>query len=242
MKYKLRRSFILMLILMLLSGCFAGSSAKSERKLDSQILSKIRNKITADYKKNPRDSKNIYNYAILNIVASPDISSLHLSIQLFDEYLAKKPEDLAAQMYNGYALVLAAELYQKQKNYFKAAEYSKKGFYLMDEAVDQAPDNITLRLIRSRFDSQTPQEVGRYVLAIKDLKYLLANKDKFPAAIEPLIYFLLAKAYLTAGDAVSAEMQQAILHRQFPEQSFSRMPLNKKMVVTDEEIQAIFRP
>lgn len=235
---------ILVFLVLVLSGCsdvFEKYKTSANQITDAKNLPFIRETVTKRYQSAPQELNNIFNYGSLKMVDSSTTSGYHEAVNLFDAYLQKQPKDLTAQMRKGCALVLLAELYLDQKNYFKAAEYSKMGFYFMDEAVEQKPDDLSLRLMRGRFDSQTPKALGRYVIAIKDITYLLANKNKMPPSLEPVLYFLLAKIHALAGNDVHSKAQLAALEKAYPHHPLLKRPLGPRVMIPDDELLAMFR-
>jgi len=201
----------------------------------------FREAVMRDYSNHPGEPDSMFNYAVLKMIDSPSASDLREAIMCFDEYLRKNPGDLYAQMGKGYASVMLANLYLVLKNYFKAAEHSKLGFYLMDEAVEQEPDNLSLRFMRARFDAQAPRKVGRYVVAIKDLKYLLDNKDRLTEGIDQICMFLLAKALFLSGDEEKARRQLGDLRIAYPHDPMSSMSLEQEILISEIELRSMLR-
>lgn len=115
-----------------------------------------------------------------------------------ERYRQAHPQDLFGKLYEGYGWLLTAERYRQQQNYFRAAELAKRGFFLVDEAVDQQPGNWRLRLLRVRMDVAVPGEFGRYVVALDDL-HELAEASAPPPALQDLLIYLKARALNAAG-------------------------------------------
>lgn len=217
-----------------------GGETRTAKVADADTA-RFREAVMKDYRKHPAEPDSLFNYAILKMIDAPSASDLHEAISCFDEYIRRRPEDLSAQVSKGYASVLLADLYLARKNYFKAAEHSKRGFYLMDEAVEQEPENVSLRFMRGRFDAQAPRKLGRYVVAVKDLEYLLENRERLPEGMEPICMFLLAKAFSLAGDGVKAREQLADLRRFYPLNPLSAMALEQEILISEIELRSMFR-
>ncbi len=79
-----------------------------------------------------------------------------------------------------------------------------KGIDEMDKAVDLAPDNISVRLVRGINSVQLPSMFHRLPIALKDFEYLM-NDSKF-AGFNP---HLQSTIYCWAGIAYNADGQTA---------------------------------
>lgn len=238
METNLIKLLTLICVVFFISSC--GGDTGAARVFDAETA-RIREAIMKDYRKHRDEPDSIFNYAILKMVDTPSASDLHEAISCLSDYLQHRPEDLTAQMSMGYASVLLADLYLARKNYFKAAEYSKRGFYLMDEAVEQEPDNISIRFMRGRFDAQAHRKLGRYVVAVKDLEYLLENRDRLPEGMEPACLFLLAKALLSAGDEMKAQEQLVALKAAYPQSPLSETLPRQEIPIAYNEIRSMLR-
>jgi len=110
-----------------------------------------------------------------------------------------QPDDQFGKLYEGYAWVFSAGEYNRRKNYLRAAEDIKRGFFLIDEAVDSDPDNWRLRYLRLRMDAFVPAELGRYVIALKDAAILAEILDQLPRALRLFIPVLRTVALARSG-------------------------------------------
>jgi len=116
------------------------------------------------------------------------------TIEFMMEYQQTHPGDQFAKLYQGYAWVFsAADAYQR-KNHLRAAEFLKRGYFLIDEAVDSEPDNWRLRYLRLRLDAFVPARLGRHVVALKDAGILLQSTDALPPALRSVLFILQAAA------------------------------------------------
>jgi len=134
-------------------------------------------------------------------------------VQYLSQYVEAHPGDQFAKLYEGYAWVFSAGEYNRRKNYLRAAEDVKRGFFLIDEAVDSAPGNWRLRYLRLRMDAFVSADLGRYVIALKDVSILTEMQDQLPPALHSLIQVLHAAALERAGKTQAADTcgLQAIL-------------------------------
>lgn len=185
----------------------------------------------------PRDQRD---KAILAVVQAPSNGVDEQVIESLAAYREQHPDDLYAKLYEGYGWLFTAGEYLKQQNYFRAAELAKRGFFLMDEAVDQAPENWRLRFLRARLDLYVPAEFGRHVVALKDLRYLEEHPEQLPAAMSELVDFLKIRALTAAGQKADAEQLRGQL---------TRSPLwaellqeQGRLFLTAEEIQYVLAP
>jgi hypothetical protein len=174
--------------------------------------------------------------AILAVVQAPNEGLAESTLESLAAWRDTHPDDLLAKLYEGYGWLFMAGEYVKQQNYFRAAELAKRGFFLMDEAVDQSPEDWRLRLLRARLDCYVPAEFGRHVVALKDLRYLREHPEQVPAELRPLLDFLQARAQRAAGDESAAKA----LANQAPWgellQAEGRLP------ITQAEVQRVLAP
>lgn len=178
--------------------------------------------------------------AILAVVQAPNNGVDEQVIESLTTYREQHPDDLYAKLYEGYGWLFTAGEYLKQQNYFRAAELAKRGFFLMDEAVDQDPENWRLRFLRARLDLYVPAEFGRHVVALKDLRYLEEHPEQVPSAMADLLDFLNTRALAAAGQEQQAEQLR---------QRLARSPLwaellqqEGRLFLTAEEIQYVLAP
>jgi len=138
------------------------------------------------------------NTAILSVLLPTEKLDAR-TIEFMMSHQQTHPDDQFAKLYQGYAWVFsAADAYQR-KHHLRAAEFIKRGYFLIDEAVDSEPDNWRLRYLRLRLDAFVPARLGRHVVALKDAGLLLQVADELPAALRPLIFILQAAALESAG-------------------------------------------
>jgi hypothetical protein len=178
--------------------------------------------------------------AILAVVQAADRGLAERTLESLAEYRERHPDDLYAKMYEGYGWLFTAGEYVKKQNYFRAAELAKRGFFLIDEAVDERPDDWRLRYLRARMDIFVPAEFGRHVVALKDLGYL-AQASEVPAELGAIIDFLQVKALTAAHDDSEAERLAAELARR-PLWGELLAQYQGRLFLTREEIRHVLAP
>lgn len=186
------------------------------------------------------ESLGVRNKAILTVVQAPSNGVDEPVIESLAAYREQHADDLYAKLYEGYGWLFTAGEYLKQQNYFRAAELAKRGFFLMDEAVDQDPENWRLRFLRARLDLYVPAEFGRHVVAMKDLRYLQEHPEQVPPAMSELVDFLKVRALAAAGKEADAEQ----LRSQLARSSLWAALLKEqgRLFLTAEEIQYVLAP
>ena len=180
--------------------------------------------------------------AILAVVQAPSDGVAEQTIESLAVYREQHPDDLYAKMYEGYGWLFTAGEYVKKQNYFRAAELAKRGFFLIDEAVDQQPDDWRLRFLRARLDVYVPAEFGRHVVALKDLDYLRQRQAELPAALAVLIDFLQIRALAADGQQAQAEQLREQLRRSPVWAELLQQPAPSRLFLTSEEIQYVLAP
>lgn len=178
--------------------------------------------------------------AILAVVQAPSDGVAEQTIEALAAYREQHPDDLYAKMYEGYGWLFTAGEYVKKQNYFRAAELAKRGFFLIDEAVDQQPDDWRLRFLRARLDVYVPAEFGRHVVALKDLDYL--RQRELPASLAALIDFLQIRALDADGQQAQAEQLREQLRRSPLWAELLQQPAPSRLFLTSEEIQYVLAP
>lgn len=180
--------------------------------------------------------------AILAVVQAPSDGVAEQTIEALAAYREQHPDDLYAKMYEGYGWLFTAGEYVKKQNYFRAAELAKRGFFLIDEAVDQQPDDWRLRFLRARLDVYVPAEFGRHVVALKDLAYLRQRQGELPASLAALIDFLQIRALDADGQQAQAKHLREQLRRSPLWAELLQQPAPSRLFLTSEEIQYVLAP
>jgi len=139
------------------------------------------------------------NLAILSVALAAEGKLDARAVQFLSQHVEATPDDQFAKLYEGYAWVFSAGEYNRRKNYLRAAEDIKRGFFLIDEAVDSEPDNWRLRYLRLRMDAFVQADLGRYVIALKDAAILAEMLDQIPLELRSFIPVLRAVALARSG-------------------------------------------
>jgi len=160
------------------------------------------------------------------------------------QHVETHPNDHFGKLYAGYAWVFSAGEYNRRKNYLRAAEAIKRGFFMIDEAVDSAPDNWRLRYLRMRLDAFVPAELGRYVVALKDASILAETLEELPPEIRPLVPALQAAARVRAGDLEQAQREFDAVRKQYQNAAVAAFSSECALqdVLLEAEISALLMP
>jgi len=184
------------------------------------------------------------NAAILAVALAGEGKLDERAFMTLGQHASAYPDDLTSKLYEGYAWVFSAGEFQRRKNYLRAAEDLKRGFFLIDEAVDSAPDNWRLRYLRLRMDAFVPAQLGRYVIALKDAGILVEALPGLPVQMPPLILALRAAALERAGDPAAAQRAFEAVRAQFPESPIAALSAVCALqgFITEEEIASVLVP
>ncbi len=129
----------------------------------------------------------------------------------FDKVLQLDPSNAVALVYRGSLWTLRARdawwPFTKMKDV-------DKGVDEMDKAVDLAPDNVSVRLVRAINSVNLPSMFRRLPIALKDFEYLM-NDSKFAGYnlhLQSTIYCWAGIAYNNDGQAAKAKelLQKAV--------------------------------
>jgi len=131
--------------------------------------------------------------AILLLKSTAGSSVLTQQVHVLQGYLQQQPQDQLAKMFYGYGQLFLATDFLNKKNYMRAAELSKQGFFAIDEAAETDPDNWRLRFLRARMDAFVPGSQGRCVITLKDTAFL-RSQNSLPEALIPFITLMSARA------------------------------------------------
>ncbi|MEQ5204691.1 hypothetical protein ABN228_19560 [Providencia rettgeri] len=148
--------------------------------------------------------------AILTINTQTPVNELGGATDLLEKTFDEKQDYLVAKMFYGYGQLFMATHYLSKKNYLKAAESSKLGFFYMDEAAETDENNWRMRYLRARMDSFVPASNGRCVIALKDTAYLQTNSE-VTASLKPMILMMSARANTACQHSEVAEQEWASL-------------------------------
>ncbi len=190
---RLGLGFLLLLALMVLGLPSSGWAAGSQLKQRLQALS----------------TDNVTAQALLLMQDKRDSARLNDATFLLEKQLGAQPDDRTVRMFYGYGQLFQAGDYLRKKNYMRAAELSKLGFYALDEAAETEPENWRLFWLRARMDAFVPASNGRCVVAIKDVNTL---NDAVPASLKPMLTLMRARAAESCNDGDMAALAWKTLH------------------------------
>lgn len=154
--------------------------------------------------------------AILAVNSQAPMSTLTRAASQLQALYQQHPERHIAKMFYGYAQLFMATDFLAKKNYMRAAETSKLGFFYIDEAAESEGSDWQMRFLRVRMDAFVPATHGRCVVALKDLDYLQQN-PAVPADLKPMITLMSAHALASCqrvADAKAAWAAWAALAQQ----------------------------
>ncbi len=151
--------------------------------------------------------------AVLAVKAGASASVLTQALGTLEIHFAEKPKDTVAKMFYGYGNLFLAADFMAKKNYMRAAELAKLGFFYIDEAAETEPENWRIRFLRARMDAFVPASNGRCVIAIKDTEFLLNNPD-VDAELKPLITLMQGRAQVTCDQDTAAQTTWKQLEQQ----------------------------
>ncbi|ERK16522.1 hypothetical protein L580_0097 [Serratia fonticola AU-P3(3)] len=151
--------------------------------------------------------------AILAINSQAAMSQLTNATSQLEVLYQQYPDYRIAKMFYGYGQLFMATEFLAKKNYLRAAESSKLGFFYIDEAAESDEHDWQMRFLRARMDAFVPASHGRCVVALKDLTYLQQNAA-VPAELKPMMILMSAHALGSCqrqGDAKAAWAALALL-------------------------------
>ncbi|WP_114191693.1 hypothetical protein [Edaphovirga cremea] len=179
--------------------------------------------------------------AILGVISRPSMGELTQAVNELESYIAASAQDNTAKMYYGYGLLFMASEFLNNKNYFKAAEFSKRGFFFIDEATESDLDNWRMRYLRARMDTFVPKVNGRCVIALKDIRYL-QEQASIPEDLKPFITFMLARASATCDHPDQEQAAyQALESAGSQGQSLLAIKKEEKPFTRPEEISGVIQ-
>ncbi|WP_345828990.1 hypothetical protein AAGR22_18805 [Erwinia sp. HDF1-3R] len=179
----MRRGLLIVLLLAL-----TGTVCAAQEDLDTRLA--------------PLAEKNVTARALLLMKDKRDTSQLNRAVSLLQQHLIASPEDRTAKMFCGYGQLFLAGDYMLKKNYMRAAELSKQGYYAIDEAAEQEPENALQFYLRARMNAFVPAESGRCVVANKDLNAL--QSPLLPTSLTPMLTLMRARAAMNCNQPEKA--------------------------------------
>lgn len=196
---------IALLLCMLLVGNASAQDFNEARRDSQAMLSELESALTATQGNLDRRQR-----LILQLAQAREADIDESDLVWLSGHLKAHPADLFGQLYEGYGWLLMARRYMERQNYFRAAELAKRGFFLIDEAVETRPQDWRLRLLRVRMDAVLSAEFGRYVVALADLD-VLDTDASIPAQMKPLLGYLRLTASARAERTAEVERLTPII-------------------------------
>ncbi|MGF6191934.1 hypothetical protein [Serratia sp. 2723] len=179
---------------------------------------------------------------ILAVNSQAPMSTLASAASQLQTLYQQHPESRIAKMFYGYAQLFMATDFLAKKNYMRAAETSKLGFFYVDEAAESEENDWQMRFLRVRMDAFVPAIHGRCVVALKDLDYLQQN-SAVPADLQPMITLMSARALTNCHRVADAKAAWAALAQQGEEgKRLSEHSDSTASEWTPAELKAIILP
>jgi hypothetical protein len=180
--------------------------------------------------------------AILDITAQAPMNQLTHATDQLQALYRQHPDYRIAKMFYGYGQLFMATEFLAKKNYLRAAESSKLGFFYIDEAAESDEHDWQMRYLRARMDAFVPTSHGRCVVALKDLAYLQQNMA-VPAELKPMMTLMLAHALGSCQREADAKAAWAALAQQGEEgKGLSELKDRGAPEWTPAELSTIIQP
>lgn len=180
--------------------------------------------------------------AILAVNSQAPMSTLTSAAGQLQALYQQYPDYRIAKMFYGYAQLFMATDFLAKKNYLRAAESSKLGFFYIDEAAESEETDWQMRFLRARMDAFVPATNGRCVVALKDLGYLQHN-PAVPADLQPMMTLMSARALTSCQREAEAKAAWAALAQQGEEgKRLSEQQGRTAPAWTPAELSAIIQP
>ncbi len=180
--------------------------------------------------------------AILSVNAQAPMSTLTSATSQLQALYQQHPDYRIAKMFYGYGQLFMATDFLAKKNYLRAAETSKLGFFYIDEAAETEENDWQMRFLRARMDAFVPATNGRCVVALKDLGYLQQN-PAVPAELKPMMTLMSARALTSCQRDAEAKAAWASLAQQGEEgKRLAELKGGSAPEWTPAELGAIIQP
>lgn len=169
---------------------------------------KVRVKSLEDsLKGDPENTQLLLQLGILyhNMGVEGDKEAVKKAEKVLKKLIDLEPKDAEAYCWYGSVLTLKGKYAWFPLNKMK---YVNKGIKEMDKAIELAPDNVTVRMIRANNSLSLPDMFHRTDIAITDFEHLISMKEKNPGSFEEdllaEILLNMGKAYKKKGDLLKA--------------------------------------
>ncbi|WOO41108.1 hypothetical protein [Rubellicoccus peritrichatus] len=157
---------------------------------------------------NPEDLDLHYDLGLAynELALNDDEDAIDKAIDQFEYILEQDPTRVKAMAFIGSLTVLKA----RYSSIFTKLSHAEKGFDILDKAVETAPDDPDVRLIRAANSSEVPGFLGRSDEAEADFDWLLANielnPDWFNDGLRRSVYFYAGEFALKKDDDSAVEL------------------------------------
>lgn len=135
-------------------------------------------------------------------------AALEKAIAIFEGLQEEYPGMLKAQAMLGSAMVLKA----RYAIVFRKLHYAKKGFNMLDAAIEANPESADIRLIRAANAANVPAFLGRKKIAREDFAWLLsdieAHPERYDDGMRRAIYFYAGEFALKSDDDQAVHLLQ----------------------------------
>ena len=158
-----------------------------------------------------------------DVCLSGKTKDIDLQIEKFEAQLKKNPKDYLSQVYLGSACALRAKASFWGPSKLK---FLRRGQKLMDSAVESAPNDHRVRMVRAIGCYKVPKKFKRRTIAIQDCKTLVpAAKNKQNDLQTNERQVILYYAYLTYKEegVNGAEKIKASCHKLAPDSKYGKL-------------------
>jgi hypothetical protein len=136
------------------------------------------------------------------------------ALEQFEIVLAADPDDVLARVNRGLAIVLQA----RDAPLLKKRNMADWGFAEIDRAVESAPGDAAVRLVRAINAYQMPQILGRGAIAREDFSWLVAvatsQSGRLDPALRRSIFFHAGSFALKDDDPAATELLEWALENE----------------------------
>ena len=150
----------------------------------------------------------------------------------------KNTGNISALVFYSYGLLRQANHFLAVNDFIHASEYSKLGFFYLDEAVEGHEDDPRVRYLRARIDSWLPASIGRCVVTLHDTEEMLKKAAVFDQSIVNYISYMRYRAlysckkYQQASELLAQLKQQGVTYPGHLEPGFDTAPVWEMSEVT----------
>jgi tetratricopeptide (TPR) repeat protein len=195
---------ILVYLVIILNTCLVSHALAQNEPEDIQTQIET---LKDSLRQEPENTEILLKLGILyhNLGVEGDKEAVKKAKNLFEKLLELEPQNVEALAWYGSVLTLRG-----RDVWFPVSKlsYVNNGIEKMDKAVELAPDNINVRMIRANNSLNLPGAFHRIEIAITDFEYLLTLSQKrqqaFSESLLTKIFLGLGRAYKKRGDIIKA--------------------------------------